>query len=46
MQVSSGANVGTGFPLVKKSTSSNKDGASTPTSRTPSAGAMGLHVRC
>jgi hypothetical protein len=41
MQVSSGANVGTGFPFVKKSIILNKDGAGTPTARTSAAGAIG-----
>jgi hypothetical protein len=41
MQVSSGANVGTGFPFVKKLIILNKDGPSTPTPRTPAARAIG-----
>jgi hypothetical protein len=43
--VSSGANVGTGFPFVKKLISSNKDGAGTATSRTPAADAIGTSCK-
>jgi hypothetical protein len=45
MQVSSGANVGTGFPFVKKLISSNKDGAGTATSRTPAAEVIGTSCK-